>query len=177
MTIKPYYQCATRLENRGAHPPTAKYVANLVEGLQAACVEASWHSAVDPKGRPLFVSKVFPDHHPQAVLDDLLGLRSRRPGRGGPTLEPVSFADRWITFKGGFVVGEPIPDVEMVAPVVERTTSSWDAIEDNGEPAAEARSGLSNQPFALGDGGHSVTIPRLELHDVILVKVKEIPHA
>ena len=41
--MKPYEQCATRLENRGAHPPTREYVDMLVEGIQKAGVEACWH--------------------------------------------------------------------------------------------------------------------------------------
>jgi len=67
--IKPYWQCATRLENRGADPPTAKYVASLVEGLKLSGVEAIWHSAVDPRARPLFPSRVFPDCHPEANFE------------------------------------------------------------------------------------------------------------
>jgi len=104
--IKAYHQCATRLENRGAHPPTAEYVANLVEGLQASGVEASWHSAVDFKGRPLFVSKVFPDHHPQASIEAFRHLLDSLHAIGRPVLS-------WYPLNLGGGVLASHPDWQM----------------------------------------------------------------
>ncbi len=72
--ITPYERCATRLEGRGEHPPTPQYVADLVGGLRRSGVGAIWHSAVDSRGQPLFPSRVFPDHHPQASLEAFRNL-------------------------------------------------------------------------------------------------------
>jgi hypothetical protein len=84
--VKPYELTATRLENRGSHPPTKEYVDRLVAGLDAATVEASWHSAVDPLGRPLFPSKVFPNCHPQASAEAFHYLLDRLHASGRPVL-------------------------------------------------------------------------------------------
>jgi len=84
--LKPYYQCATRLENRGANPPTKQYVDNLVEGLKASGVEATWHSAVDYKGKPLFPSRVFPDCHPEASLEAFKHLLDSVHAIGRPVM-------------------------------------------------------------------------------------------
>ena len=86
MTVKPYEQCVTRLENRGSHPPTKEYVDNLVEALEATGVEASWHSAVDPHGMPLFPSKVYPRCHPDANFESFGYLLDRLHGIGRPVL-------------------------------------------------------------------------------------------
>jgi len=67
--MKHYSECATRLEFRGDHPPSREEVDRHVADLAAAGVEATWHSAVDYESRPLFPSKAFPDHHPQASLE------------------------------------------------------------------------------------------------------------
>ncbi len=84
--VRPYEQCATRLENRGAHPPTREYVDNLVEGLLASGVEASWHSAVDYVGMPLFPSEVFPVCHPEASLEAFRYLIDRLHAIDRPVL-------------------------------------------------------------------------------------------
>ena len=83
---KPYEKTATRLENRGSHPPTREYVDQLVAGLDAAGVEAAWHSAVDPLGRPLFPSQVFPNCHPEASIDAFRYLTDRLHASGRPVL-------------------------------------------------------------------------------------------
>ncbi len=104
--IKPYYQCATRLENRGANPPTKQYVANLVEGLKASGVEATWHSAVDHKGKPLFPSKVFPDCHPQASLEAFKHLLDSVHAIGRPVMS-------WYPLNLGGGVLTSHPDWQM----------------------------------------------------------------
>jgi len=75
------------------------------------------------------------DPHARPVLDDLLGIRTRRPGNGSPTLETISVFDKWVTCKGSFVVAEPANNVKLLAKVVERTTSSWDGVGEDNVPA------------------------------------------
>jgi hypothetical protein len=104
--IKPYYQCATRLENRGANPPTKQYVANLVEGLKLSGVEATWHSAVDHKGKPLFPSKVFPHCHPQSSLEAFKHLLDSVHAIGRPVMS-------WYPLNLGGGVLESHPDWQM----------------------------------------------------------------
>lgn len=84
--IKRYEDCVTRLENRGSYPPTREYVDKLVEGLRIAGIEASWHSAVDPLGRALFPSKVYPNCHPQASLESFRYLIDSLHAIGRPAL-------------------------------------------------------------------------------------------
>lgn len=86
MNIRRYEDTVTRLENRGSHPPTREYVDHLVEGVQAGKVEACWHSAVDPQGLPLFVSKVYPSCHPRADLEAFRYLIDRVHSIGRPIL-------------------------------------------------------------------------------------------
>jgi len=64
--IKRYEECVSCLETRAAHPPTREYIDRLIEGLKASGIDSVWHSAVDHRAVPLFPSKVFPVHHPQA---------------------------------------------------------------------------------------------------------------
>ncbi len=104
--IKPYEQCATRLENRGYHPPTAAYVADLVAGLRASGVEGIWHSAVDPKSQPLFPSQVFPDCHPRASLPAFRHLLDEVHALGIPVLS-------WYSLHGGGGVLASHPDWQM----------------------------------------------------------------
>ncbi len=84
--IKPYELTATRLENRGNHPPTRAYVDALVEGVLASGVEACWNSAVSPRGTPFFPSHVFPVHHPEADRDIFRYLIDRLHAIGRPVL-------------------------------------------------------------------------------------------
>jgi len=86
-------------------------------------------------GRNVGTLDEWGDPHAWPVLDDLLGIRTRRPGNGTSTLETVSAPDRWVTYKGAFVVAEPVNDVKLLAKVVERTTSSWDGVEADNVPA------------------------------------------
>lgn len=81
-----YQDCATRLENRGNAPPTKEYVDNLVAGVLASGVEGVWHSGVDPLGRSLFPSKVFPNCHPQANLEAFHYLIEKLHRIGRPLL-------------------------------------------------------------------------------------------
>ena len=64
--IKPYQDCVSCLETRAAHPPTREYIDHLIEGLKTSGIDSIWHSAVGPRAIPLFPSKVFPVHHPDA---------------------------------------------------------------------------------------------------------------
>lgn len=84
--MKSYGQCATRIESRGANPPTKEYVDALVEAIQKAGVEASWHSAVDHDCRALFPSKVYPNCHPQASIESFHYLIRRLHEIGRPVL-------------------------------------------------------------------------------------------
>jgi len=86
MNIRAYEDCVTRLEHRGSHPPSRKYVDALIPALDKAGVEASWSSAVDPVGRPLFPSKVFPNCHPKASFEAFSYLVDRLHASGRPVL-------------------------------------------------------------------------------------------
>ena len=104
--VKPYEHCATRLENRGKHPPSRQYVDELVEGLLASGVEAGWHSAVDYDGRPLFPSEVYPVCHPEASTEAFEYLIERLHGIGRPVVS-------WYPLnRGGGVLAEH-PDWRM----------------------------------------------------------------
>lgn len=96
--------------------PTREYVDNLVEGLLASGVEASWHSAVDPLGMPLFPSKVFPICHPQANIEAFRYLIDRLHQIGRPVVN-------WypLNLGGGVLRAHPewrikFYDLEGVAP-------------------------------------------------------------
>jgi hypothetical protein len=90
----------------------------------------------------------------QPVLDDLLGIASRRPSDGSPTLE---FADpalvgavgRWLSFGGRFTKVEPVPDVELLARVADRTEGSWDGLE-TGHPPFERTPNLWRRRVGRG---------------------------
>ncbi len=117
--VRRYEECATRLENRGAHPPTREYVDNLVEGLLASGVEASWHSAVDPKGMPLFPSQVFPVCHPEANFEAFRYLIDRLHEIGRPVISWYS-----LNHGGGVLPAHPewgmqVYDVEGITPNAE----------------------------------------------------------
>lgn len=66
MAIKRYDDCVSVFETRAAHPPTREYIDHLIAGLESSGIDALWHSAVGPRGVPLFPSQVFPVHHPAA---------------------------------------------------------------------------------------------------------------
>lgn len=84
--IPAYEKTATRLENRGYHPPSRAYVDGLVAALRQSGVEACWNSAVDPRGTPFFPSQVFPVCHPQASLEAFRYLITRLHEIGRPVL-------------------------------------------------------------------------------------------
>lgn len=84
--ITPYPECLTRLEGRGLHPPTKEYIAALTRFAEETGVQAFWHSAVDPKGRPLFPSKVIPNAHPQANYESFHDLLKRMHALGRPVV-------------------------------------------------------------------------------------------
>ena len=80
--IKRYEDCISCLETRAAHPPTRAYIDNLIEGLKTSGIDSIWHSAVGPRAIPLFPSKVFPIHHPDANSEIFHELVSRVHGLG-----------------------------------------------------------------------------------------------
>jgi hypothetical protein len=69
-----YEQCITRMEYRGADPPTKKYIDETIQVIKEAGVQAWWFSAVNFKGVPLFPSRAYPRSHPQANREILLYL-------------------------------------------------------------------------------------------------------
>jgi len=75
--IKRYEDCITCLETRAGHPPTREYIDHLIEGLKTSGIDAIWHSAVDPRAVPLFPSKIFPVHHPEANAEIFRELVNR----------------------------------------------------------------------------------------------------
>lgn len=63
--------------------------------------------------------------HPRPVLDDLLGVESRRIGTADPTLKVCEATLRdavgtWASFKHHAVLAEPAADAELLAGLVER---------------------------------------------------------
>jgi hypothetical protein len=77
--------------------------------------------------------------HPRPVLDDLLGIRSRAPSQGSPTLEfkgkgMIKAVGMHLSFGGRFVRAEPAADVELIAKAADRTAGSWDGIETHAPP-------------------------------------------
>jgi len=111
--------------SRGQAEALRGYVAD--GGVLVACAGAG---AFDEWGQP----------HARPVLDDLLGIVSRRPSHGNATLEfPSGGASGqatggWLSYSRPFVIVEPMPDVEMLAQVADRTSGSWDGIETGGAP-------------------------------------------
>lgn len=93
--VKDYSLCASRLEQRGWHPPRRETVDALIEGVLASGVEAVIHSAVSQTGQPLFTSKVFPHPHPEASLEAFEYLIERLHGIGRPVLSwyPLNHSD------------------------------------------------------------------------------------
>jgi hypothetical protein len=75
--IKRYEDCISCLETRAGHPPTREFIDHLIEGLKTSGIDSIWHSAVDPRAIPLFPSKVFPVHHPEANAEIFHELVSR----------------------------------------------------------------------------------------------------
>lgn len=105
--VKPYEQCATRLEQRGWHPPTRAFVDGLVEELEATGVEAIIHSAVSQDCQPLFPSKVFPNCHPEASVEAFAYLLDRLHAIGRPVLS-------WYSLNHSTSVVAAHPDWRMV---------------------------------------------------------------
>jgi hypothetical protein len=119
--IKPYELAATRLENRGNHPPTREYVDALVEGVLASGVEACWNSAVSPRGTPFFPSRVFPVHHPEADRAIFSYLIDRLHAIGRPVLS-------WypLNLGGGVLAKHPDWAVEFYHMPGTRGDPAWD---------------------------------------------------
>ena len=64
--VRPYEQCITRMEYRGADPPSKEYVDETIRGLKEAGIQGWWFSAVNYTGVPLFPSRAYPKSHPRA---------------------------------------------------------------------------------------------------------------
>lgn len=84
--VNAYENCASRMEQRGWHPPRAASVDALIEGVLAAGVEAIIHSAVSQAGQALFPSKVFPHCHPDASWESFHYLIEQLHRIGRPVL-------------------------------------------------------------------------------------------
>ncbi|MBU4200255.1 MAG: hypothetical protein KKG09_03670 [Verrucomicrobia bacterium] len=106
-TVKRYEDCASRLENRGYHPPTREYVDGLVEAMRRSGVEACWHSAVDPDCRALFPSKVIPNCHKDANFESFHYLIGRLHEIGRPVLS-------WYSLSHCIGLTEKHPDWQVV---------------------------------------------------------------
>lgn len=107
IAVKPYVQCATRLEQRGWHPPTRAFVDNLAAALLDTGVEAVIHSAVSQDGQPLFPSRAFPNCHPDASLEAFRYLLDRLHAIGRPVLS-------WYALNHSSSVAAAHPDWRMI---------------------------------------------------------------
>lgn len=105
--VRRYEDSASRLENRGYVPPSREYVDALVRAVLDGSIEACWHSAVDPSGRALFPSKVYPNNHPQANLEAFHYLIKQLHAIGRPVLS-------WYSLRSASGVAEAHPDWRMV---------------------------------------------------------------
>lgn len=105
--VKPYVECASRLEGRGDAPPTREYVDQRVEIVQAAGIEAIWHSAVSQKCRALFPSTVYPNVHPEANYEAFHYLIDRMHAIGRPVLS-------WYSLNHAEGVVEVHPDWRII---------------------------------------------------------------
>jgi hypothetical protein len=75
------------------------------------------------------------DPYDKPVLDDLLGIKSRRSGEGQPTIEVIDEnlaqdCGAHVSYRAPHAVGEPSHDVRILAQVVERLAHSWDGVSD-----------------------------------------------
>jgi hypothetical protein len=118
---KPYELTATRLENRGNHPPTREYVDLLVEALTASGVEACWNSAVSPRGTPFFPSRVFPVHHPQADAGVFRYLTDRLHAIDRPVLSWYA-----LNLGGGVLTAHPDWAIRFYKPEGTTSDPAWD---------------------------------------------------
>lgn len=84
--VKPYEKCASRLEQRGWHPPSREFVDGLIEGVKMTGVEAIIHSAVSQNCQPLFPSNVYPNCHPDASMEAFEYLIESLHAIGRPVL-------------------------------------------------------------------------------------------
>jgi len=106
-TIRSYESCASRLEQRGWHPPSRASVDALIEGVLAAGVEAVVHSAVSQAGQSLFPSKVFPHCHPDASWESFHYLIDQLHRIGRPVLS-------WYPLNHSVSVRQDHPDWRML---------------------------------------------------------------
>ena len=116
-----YEDAATRLEWRGAAPPSRDAVDRHIKTLKAGRVEACWHSAVSQQCRPLYPSKVVPDCHPDANFEAFRYLIDRVHELGLPIISWYSLnhcialteahPEYIMQHLPGWAGGEPSPDV------------------------------------------------------------------
>ncbi len=64
--MKLYEDCIVKLEYRSSSSPTKKYIGEVLKALKDNHIDAWWSSVVDPVGMPLFPSKIYPAHYPEA---------------------------------------------------------------------------------------------------------------
>jgi hypothetical protein len=105
--VKSYEQCASRLEQRGWHPPTREYTDGLVDAVREMGVEAVIHSAVSQAGVPLFPTRVFPHPHPKADFDSFRYLLDSLHAIGRPVLS-------WLPLNHSESVIRAHPDWRMI---------------------------------------------------------------
>lgn len=105
--IKAYENCASRMEQRGWHPPRAASVDALIEGVMAAGIEAVVHSAVSQAGQSLFPSTVFPHCHPEASWESFHYLIEQLHRIGRPVLS-------WYPLNHSASVIQAHPDWRML---------------------------------------------------------------
>lgn len=104
--VKQYELCASRLEQRGWHPPSKEMVDGLIEGVKLTGVEAIIHSAVSQDCQPLFPSKVYPNCHPDASMEAFEYLIESLHAIGRPVLS-------WYALNHSSSIIEEHPDWEM----------------------------------------------------------------
>ena len=66
LAIRPYQTCFPRMEYWGEDPPTKEYVDAALQMIKESGVQSWTYSAVSGKGLPLFPSRIYPKHHPEA---------------------------------------------------------------------------------------------------------------
>lgn len=105
--MKRYHVTSSRLESRGAHPPTREYVDELVRAMRESGWEACWHSAVDADSRPLFPSKIIPNCHARADMESFRYLIGSLHAIGRPVVS-------WYSLNHSLPLVEDHPDWRMI---------------------------------------------------------------
>ena len=119
-SVPPYERCITRMEYRGANPPSREYVDETIRGIKDAGIQAWWFSAVDYTGVPLFPSRAYPKSHPQANFEIFKYLIERAHGAGitvmswYPMVMSTAITDVHPDWRARFLEfhGTPSPETE-----------------------------------------------------------------